>query len=119
MKLLTEQHDYSDIQGLKLLLESRGIPVYIANEDSARTFGYLYPMGKYALHVVFDEQYDDALMLMQDNEYIVKNPVDVAAYYEHLAQTESQVSKSVYNGFITAAILLAASILILLLLVSN
>ena len=107
MKLLTEVFDISELNRLRLLLETSGVLIHIGNEDSARNFGFLHPVGKYAIHVVYDEQYNDALKLMEDENHVVENPLDVGVYKKHIEENSAEalsqlLKKTIFTGTIIA-----------------
>jgi len=105
MKLLTEVTDLSELNRLRLLFEMSGVLIYVGNEDSARNFGFLHPVGKYAIHVVYDEQYQDALMLLQDENHIVENPIDVEAYKAHIEKNTSASVSQLMRKILLSGIL--------------
>lgn len=107
MKLLTELHDLAEQQRIKLLMESNGILIHIANEDTARNLGFLHPAGKYAIHVVYDEQYEDAVKLMNNENHVVKKPVDIEEYKKAL---QSNID-STRNKIMIFLVILLASLL--------
>ena len=107
MKLLTEVFDISELNRLRLLLETSGILIHVGNEDSARNFGFLHPVGKYAIHVVYDEQYSDALKLMENEDHVVENPVDVGAYKKHLEENNAAALSGLLKKIIFAGIIVA------------
>jgi len=67
----------SELQRLKLLFESNRILIHVGNENTARNYGMYHPSGSYALFTVFDGQYQDAKLLLNDERHLVKKPVDL------------------------------------------
>jgi len=110
MKLLFESVERSEIDSARLLLESRGIPVFIGNEDSARNFGLVYPARNYALWICIDEQYEDALALLDDINHEVKRPVDIEEYNKSFEQLRSRNTQKLFNGMMLAMLILIAAI---------
>ena len=105
MKLLTEVYEISELNRLRLLFETSGVVIHVGNEDSARTFGFLHPVGKYAIYVVYDEQYKDALMLMENENHVVENPLDMDVYKKHLEENKAAalsllLKKTIFTGVI-------------------
>ena len=98
MKLLFESIERSEIDSARILLESRGIPIFVGNEDSARNFGLVYPARKYALWVCIDEQYEDALALLDNNDHEIRMPVDIQEYHKSFEQLRSQNTQKLFNG---------------------
>jgi len=88
MKFITEVSDINEFIRLKLLLEKNGVLIHIGNEDTARNYSFFHPVGKYAIHVIFDEQYNDAINLMEDENYVVEHPMDVDAYKQHIERAK-------------------------------
>lgn len=99
MKLLTEVMDLNELNRIKILFESNGIPVFIGNEDSARNMGLILPARKYSVFVLYDEQFHDAKCLLGDDSYIVENQIDMDEYRRSMEMLEpnarSQIFKSV------------------------
>jgi hypothetical protein len=83
MKLLTETTDISELSHVRLLLESNGIPIFVGNEDAARNLGYMLPIRKYGVFVVYDEQLDDAIKLMADDSHVVEYQIDMEEYRQY------------------------------------
>jgi hypothetical protein len=114
MKLLTQVGDKAQLDGLTLLFESKGIPVFVGNEAAARNMGFLSPGRQHALWVVFDEQYDDALALLADPEHEVENPVDVEEYRRRLEDAEAGARNRIFGMVMlggVVVVLLAAALL--------
>ena len=109
MKRLADIGDKAELEGVRLLLESKGIPVFVGNEAGARNMGFLTPGRQQTLWVVFDEQLDDALALMADPEHVVDEPVDIEAYQsqsDHMeAHTRNQVFRMVMLGGLAVVVL--------------
>ena len=101
MKLLTEVYDFSELERLKLLFEQNGILIFVANEDAARNFSFIHPAGKYALHVIYEEQYEDVIQLLQDENHIVNNKVDIESYQQELNKNKNRLFwKILDNGLL-------------------
>ncbi|MEJ2622773.1 MAG: DUF2007 domain-containing protein [Candidatus Thiodiazotropha sp.] len=91
MKLIYQSSQRSDIETARLLLESRGIPVYVSNEDTNRNLSYMSIALKLAILVVFEDQYDDAIALLTDDTYEVKKTRNVEEYYSTLKKSANTV----------------------------
>ena len=113
MKLLTEVADITEFHRLKLLLESRGILIHVGNEDSARNFGYFHPVGKYAIHVVYEEQFPDALKLMEDEDHIVESPLDIEKIHRDIHENQLAANSRLLKASIVTFIILAGILWIL------
>ncbi|MEJ1297225.1 MAG: hypothetical protein RPU64_16995 [Candidatus Sedimenticola sp. (ex Thyasira tokunagai)] len=76
MKMLTRDSDTHYLNDLRWRLERNGIPAVVQGEDTARMiiprFGF-----QPTLWVYFDEQYHEAVQLIENPEYIVKAPIDM------------------------------------------
>ncbi len=97
MKLIYQSSDRYEIENSKLLLESRGIPVHISNEDSNRNLSYMSIAIKLGIWVVFDDQYNDAIALLKDDTHEVNNPRDIEEYYSALNEVHKELTKSNYD----------------------
>ena len=103
MRLLFEESNRNEVDRIRLLLESNGIPVYIGNEDSARNFNFVALAQKYGVWVVEDHQYDCAKALLDDETYEVKEPVDVEEYHRMARENPVDVYSFVYQKIILPA----------------
>ncbi len=108
MKLLLRGNDRSEVDRVKLLLESRGIPVFVSNEDSARNMGTFLAVKQYGLFIVLDYQFHDATALLDDDTHEVAEPVDVAEYYRTVEHARPAALQKILNR-----LLLFSGILIL------
>jgi hypothetical protein len=107
MKLLFESIDRMDIDEAKLLLESRGIPVFVGNEDSARNWGLVYLARRYALWVPLDQQFEDAKALLKNKNHEVSVSIDVEDYYRQVDSLRAKNVKSVFIKIIHTLFVLA------------
>ena len=73
--------DVSQLHVLKELLEANGIPALINGENTARAITP-FLMTEPSLWVYLDEQFDEALKLVDDPDYEVVNKVDMNEFYE-------------------------------------
>ncbi len=96
MKLITETIDPNELIQLRILFESKGIPIFVSNEDTARNFGFIYPARKYGIFVLYEEQYSDAVRLLEDDSHVVINTIDMD---EHRAFMQNQESTSLNKLF--------------------
>ena len=81
MKLLFEETDRQEVDRIRILLESRGIPVFIGNEETARNFGFIALSQKYGVWVFEDSQFGCAKKILADETHEVEKPIDVNEYY--------------------------------------
>ncbi len=117
MKLLTEVADINELTRLRILFDSKGIAIHVANEDSARNLGFILPVRKYALFVVFDDQMQDALALLDDETHEVKKTVDLNEYYSYISKHQPEATNKIFNTlmsiFLVVVIALIAFIFIM------
>ena len=81
MKLVTRSTDTSYLYALKGLLEANGIPASVQGDNTARMITP-YLMTQPGLWVYLDEQHQDAINLVNDEDYIVMNKIDVDEFYK-------------------------------------
>lgn len=115
MKLLIETPDITELERLQLLLESNGILIHVGNKDTARNLFFLPVFNRYAIHVVYDEQYTDARKLLEDENHVVENPVDISAIKQKLETQQDEVLPIIMRKLIMGIVvllLLCASIII-------
>ncbi|MDH5785110.1 MAG: DUF2007 domain-containing protein [Chromatiales bacterium] len=109
MKLLTEVIDVNELYSLRILLESNGIAFHVANEDSARNFGFVTPARKYAIFILYEEQYDDAMKLLENEDHIVTSSIDLDEHRRFMLEendrTMSQIYKTVMYSFLVVVII--------------
>lgn len=111
MKRVIRGSDTEDLYVLRNLLESNGIPVFISGEDTGRLLPFL--LSKPDLWIYLDEQYDEAVRLIENPEYEVKNKVDVETFYR-LTHDPLNRSSSGNSAFISLAAYLGVIIVVLL-----
>ncbi len=111
MKLLFQSGEKSEIDDARLLLESKGIPVFVGNETSAQNLGIVLATRRYAFWVVFDEQFEDALALLKDREHEVSNPVDIDAYYREMDHVREKSTENLFNKMMLFLVVLALAII--------
>ena len=119
MKLLTKKFDLDSAQATKHYLESRGIPVHIGSENSGPSLGYITAADSYTLWVELDAQYQCALTTLDDEDYEVRNPINVDGYRkveeESLKDFRRKFSKFNQYALNTIAITIVASFAIYIL----
>jgi len=80
MKLIISDADNSDLEAMKELLELNGIPAFINGKNTSRIMPFI--ITKASLWVHLSEQANEALLLINNHEYEVKNKVDMDEYYK-------------------------------------
>jgi hypothetical protein len=84
MKLLAETTDIDEVNRIRFLLESNGIPIFIGNEDSARSLGFIGAAAKHGIFIIYDEQFNDAKCLLKDETHEVKQKVDMDEFRRNM-----------------------------------
>ena len=108
MILLTEVSDIEEYYRIKALFEMKGVLIHTGNEDSARNFGVFHPVGKYAIHVLFDEQVNDARALLLNPEHEVETPLDLSDYQSHKELSDKQTKTTILKALSGALVVLIA-----------
>lgn len=118
MKLLRETKDKNELDHLRTLLESRGIPVHVGEEHQHQLGGHAMPFLRYRLHVILDSQYDDALKLLEDENHEVAEPVDIKAFRDYEEQARPEVMNRIL-GWMGVIVLVLSVLLYLMVQVAN
>lgn len=80
MKLIISDADNSDLEAMKELLEINGIPAFINGKNTSRIMPFM--ITKASLWIHLSEQENEALLLIHNHDYEVKNKVDMDEYYK-------------------------------------
>ncbi len=80
MKLIISDADNNELEAMKTLLEENGIPAFINGKNTSRIMPFI--ISKASLWVHLSEQATEALSLINNPEYDVKNKVDMNEYYK-------------------------------------
>jgi hypothetical protein len=102
LKLLTEIIDVNELYRIKILFESKGVAIFVSNEDSARNMGFTYPARKYGVFVIYEEQFEDAYNLLNDELYEVNNPIDIVKHREQLESEQQIKSNQLFEKLMNA-----------------
>ena len=117
MKLIISDADNTDLEAMKQLLEENGIPAFINGKNTSRIMPFI--ITKASLWVHLSEQANEALLLINNHDYEVKNKVDMDEYYkikkEFEKDTRNLNNALVILGFFIVSIMLGMFILIKLL----
>ena len=117
MKLIISDADNTDLEAMKQLLEENGIPAFINGKNTSRIMSFI--ITKASLWVHLSEQANEALLLINNHDYEVKNKVDMDEYYkikkEFEKDTRNLNNALVILGFFIVSIMLGMFILIKLL----
>jgi len=110
MILLTEVAEIEEYYRLKSLFEMKGIPIHTGNEDTARNFGVFHPVGKYAIHVLFEEQIEDARALLLNENHDIENPIDLTLYQEHIEASTYKTKSMILKVLLVSLLFIIAGI---------
>jgi hypothetical protein len=115
MKLVKKGADASHLHILKDLLESNGIPAFINGENTARVMTP-FIMTEPGLWIYLDEQFDEALKLLKDPDYEVRNRVNMEQFYGEARKITGQPER-LNNALVDLAFTMGLVVLALLVLI--
>ena len=72
MTTLKQYYNGADADADRGFLESRGVPCYVKSGGR-----YVHGCGAYVLVLLFEQQYEDALALLQNPEHEVQHTIDM------------------------------------------
>ncbi len=107
--MLTRDGDKNHLESLKELLENNGIPAIIQGENTARMIiprVLLEP----TLWIYIDDQFEDALKLIDNPDHVVTTGIDMDLFYES-ALSESEQKNALNEGLKHIAIYTGAVML--------
>ena len=113
MKLLISDADNIYLESMKELLESNGIPASINGKNTSRIMPFI--ITKASLWVHLDEQANEALILINNHDYQVKNKVDMVEYYKIKNEFNNDHS-ALNSAFINLAVFMGAIMLVIFIL---
>lgn len=113
MKQLLQTMEKQELENARILLESRGIPVFVGNEHSANYAGLASPARQLLLWVVLDEQWPDAVALLRDENHEVRAPVDVAEFYRQAEEQRRDTARALFDRAMLLLVLIIAAFLAL------
>jgi len=114
MILLTEIAEIEGYYRLRALLEMKGIVLHVGNENTARNFGVFHPVGRYAIHILFEEQYEDARALLFDENHQVQKPMQVNQFKQLQESNQQHLLWSLlkFLVFVLVAMLAGVSLMV-------
>ena len=115
MILLTEVSGVEEFYRIKTLFESKGIAAYYGNQDSARNFGVFHPAGKYSIHLLINEQFEDAQQLLLDPNHTVQHPVELSEFNEQ--KNSRVVNKKIINTLLLILFTIVVSVFLIFLVI--
>ncbi len=93
MKRIASVTDKDEAYSFKLRLELKGIPVHLSNEHSGPAVGAIIGADAYSLWVEIDDQFGCAVKAIEDDSYVVENPINVVEY----RKAQESIEKNVRN----------------------
>jgi len=108
MKLIIPDADNSHLEAMKELLETNGIPCFINGKNTSRIMPFI--ITKASLWVHLSEQENEALLLINNPEYDVKNKVDMDEFYKIKNEFNSNPN-NLNNALTSLAIFMGAIML--------
>jgi len=88
MKLIQSYNDINEANKLVALLEEVGIPSRVS-ENGLQNRGTHIPEGN-EVWIYINSQHNDAINFIKDNTYTIKNPVDIAEFYNDIESIEAK-----------------------------
>ena len=105
MKLIHKANNLKGAEDIKTLLENAGIPVSISNKGLAR-LRVLFIPHLLGVFIYNSSQYQDAIALLKDKNHIVRNPIDIDAFYKSInSQDMKAAAHEAMNRFLLGMIL--------------
>jgi len=101
MKILIHSAYKDEVESAKLLLAVKGIPTFIGGESYGPSLGFALA-NKYTIWVCLDDQYDDALSILNNAEYEPRNPVDMIKFQDYMDKGTRDLINKVFYKVITA-----------------
>ena len=87
MKKVFKSYDYNEAIDIRNLLESAGIPTHLS-DNGYRSRGPILPEG-FVVQIYIDDQLEDALNLIEDPNYEVRDPIDIEAFYYDIQEGDT------------------------------
>jgi len=114
MKLIQKATTLEEAQEIKTLLENAGIPVSITNKGFARLHSY-FILNMLGVFIYNSSQYKDAIALLNNKNHIVRNPIDVDAFYESINSPDMKATAyQAMNRFLLGMILFGVICVVLM-----
>lgn len=111
MKLVFRADSLEQANEIKATLETAGIPTMISGENFSALRIPFFP-NNLGVFIYLDKQYNDAVQLLSDPDYIPEHSVDVEEFYELLDSEDFR--HSLNKGYLTVFAWLVALILVLI-----
>ncbi len=105
MKMITTSSDVAYLGSLQARLEQCGIPAVVQGENTARMITSML-MTQPSLWIYLDDQFEDALALVNDPDHQVAEPIDVDEFYrlnENVSNDTALMNEALVRLAVTAA----------------
>ncbi len=112
MQILFHTTEKAEALNTKILLELRGIPTFIGSENSGPAFGFI-AANKYTIWVCLDEQYQDAVALLDNPDHEVTTGIDVDEYYKAVEEQTKKTTNKTKDGLMLGLVLFAIFIFVI------
>ena len=106
MKMITRDWDKEYLESQKMLLEENGIPAVLQGVETSRMTVPISPFEP-TIWVYLDQQYEDAVKLMQDPNHVVTTGIDVEEFYAS-QPTDEELVESRNNALGNMAVFVVA-----------
>ena len=105
MKLIHKASTLKEAEEIKMLLENAGIPTSISNKGYAQ-LRVLFIPHVLGVFIYNSSQYQDAIALLNNKNHIVRNPIDIDAFYESINTPDMQATAyAAMNRFLLGMVL--------------
>lgn len=109
MKMLTRDEDKNYLISLKERLEDNGIPAVIQGDNVSRMIVPSFLLEP-TLWIYIDEQFDDAVKLMDNPDHVVTSGIDMESFQKNVL-SESAQKDALNKGLIQLALYTGAIML--------
>ncbi len=114
MKLIHKATTLEEAQEIKTLLENAGIPVSLTNKGLAQ-LRVLFIPHLLGVFIYNSSQYKDAIALLKNKNHIVRNPIDVDAFYESINSPDMKANAyQAMNRFLLGMVLFGVICVVLM-----
>lgn len=94
MEIVFKSNDLNEVFEISRRLEDKGIPCRV-NENDLRNRGSHIPDGN-EVWIYLNEQYADAVKLIESPNHVVKHVVDIGEFYNQISDDEAKVVVNEY-----------------------
>lgn len=102
MKFICRAYSLEEANQIKFLLENAGIPAFVSNKRFAQ-LNVPFVAHSLGVFIYIKSQYQDAIALINNEQHVVREPVDVDEFYRILASSpHKEAVHNAMNNFIWA-----------------